>query len=343
MIKQGRLEYMDLLKGIAILLVVFGHLIQANTLESSRHPIFSYIYSFHIPLFMFLSGYVGFKSYNFTSIKEAIYRLSNKFRSLLIPYFIWPMIVYNFFLVTEYKFSLCNQIIDLVTKWNSLWFLWYLFILYCIYSINLLIYNIIKSKNKLLFDIISYSIFLCIGITLKYFKVALFVDIDSFILYSIFFFGGILISKYSFLSNFILNKIVFFVSSVVFLILIGQYNYFDLGIKNKIIKMIISGSAIISFYNLSLFFTKDSLIIRRLKYYGKYTLVIYVTHFTMLKLWTDSTTISNLSNLYTTIIILIMSVIVIETCILIKRIVSFSPYLDFILYGEKIRKNNRKL
>lgn len=343
MIKQGRLEYMDLLKGITILLVVFGHLLQANTLESSHHPIFSYIYSFHMPLFMFISGYLGFKTYTVTSINEAMSGILNKVRSLLIPYFVWPMIVYNLFCVTEYKFNLWNQFVDLVTKWSPLWFLWYLFILYGLYTINLLIFNNIKSKNKLFFDIISFGILLCTGITLKYFNVVLFIDIDSFILYSIFFFGGILISKYSFFSDFIINKIVFFVSSIVFLILIGQYNYFDLGIKNKIIKMIISGSAIISFYNLSLFFTNGSLIIRRLKYYGKYSLVIYVTHFSMWYVWTNGTVISNLSNLYTTIIIAIISVIVIETCILIKKIVSGSAYLDFILYGEKIRKNIQKL
>jgi len=338
---KQRFDYIDLLKGITILLVVFGHLLQANTVESCHHPIFSYIYSFHMPLFMFISGYIGFKTYNITTLKEAFYGISNKVRSLLIPYFVWPLIVYNLFLVSEYKFNLWNQFVDLVTKWSPLWFLWYLFMLYSIYTINILIYNSIKPKNKLLFDIFAFSIFISFSIALKYFKIPFIVDIDSIMLYSIFFFGGVFISKNSFISNFILNKVVFFISFIVFLLLIGQYDFFDLGIKNKIIKMFISGSAIILLYNISLLITNNTFLIRRLKYYGKFSLVIYVTHFSMWYIWTNGSVISDLSNLYTSIIILTMSVVVIETCIFIKKIVSLSPPLDFMLYGEKIRKNNK--
>ena len=53
----SRYEYIDRLKGLAILLVVMGHLM-AFSLIASRNPIFTVISSFHMPLFMFLSGLV---------------------------------------------------------------------------------------------------------------------------------------------------------------------------------------------------------------------------------------------------------------------------------------------
>ncbi|ROT03695.1 hypothetical protein ED388_12660 [Muribaculaceae bacterium Isolate-007 (NCI)] len=47
--------YIDCLKGFAIFLVVLGHVVQNYNLMDSW--IFRIIYSFHMPLFMFMSGY----------------------------------------------------------------------------------------------------------------------------------------------------------------------------------------------------------------------------------------------------------------------------------------------
>lgn len=49
---KGRDETIDVLKGIAILLVVLGHIAAAPKLTSV-------IYSFHMPLFIFISGYLA--------------------------------------------------------------------------------------------------------------------------------------------------------------------------------------------------------------------------------------------------------------------------------------------
>ena len=52
-----RIQYIDRLKGLAILLVVIGHLMAFCT-HGERNPIYEVICSFHMPLFMFLSGLV---------------------------------------------------------------------------------------------------------------------------------------------------------------------------------------------------------------------------------------------------------------------------------------------
>jgi fucose 4-O-acetylase-like acetyltransferase len=59
MAKQ-RIAYIDFLKGFTILLVILGHCIEFNDTDYWNNIVFRYIYSFHMPLFMFLSGYVSY-------------------------------------------------------------------------------------------------------------------------------------------------------------------------------------------------------------------------------------------------------------------------------------------
>ena len=62
--KIYRNQCVDGLKGFAILLVVLGHCVQYGLGEVNfnnenyfEYPIFKFIYSFHMPLFMLVSGY----------------------------------------------------------------------------------------------------------------------------------------------------------------------------------------------------------------------------------------------------------------------------------------------
>lgn len=49
---SSRIEYIDRLKGLAILAVVMGHIIYF-VFHLSDDPVWGYIYSFHVPLFIF--------------------------------------------------------------------------------------------------------------------------------------------------------------------------------------------------------------------------------------------------------------------------------------------------
>jgi fucose 4-O-acetylase-like acetyltransferase len=54
---SGRYGHIDALKGAGILLVVFGHLIEKPSAQSILlQMVYTGIYSFHMPLFVFLSG-----------------------------------------------------------------------------------------------------------------------------------------------------------------------------------------------------------------------------------------------------------------------------------------------
>lgn len=118
---HSRLLYVDCLKGFAIFLVVLGHVVQNYHLEDSW--IFRIIYSFHMPLFMFMSGYVCFRKYDWAMIKKRAIQL-------LIPFFSYIPVKYglDILLGGSRNMSLTEYLCRVVYQPDmGLWFLWALF------------------------------------------------------------------------------------------------------------------------------------------------------------------------------------------------------------------------
>lgn len=119
----------DILKGIAIFLVVFGHCIRYGngaeyneSLSFFSNPLSNIIIAFHMPLFMLISGYLFAYSVEKWDLKGFI---CNRGQRLLLPIFAWSMLYY---IIVE---------IDLVRRGEGLgakqvvkgffttfWFLW---------------------------------------------------------------------------------------------------------------------------------------------------------------------------------------------------------------------------
>ena len=126
MVSTTRLRYIDCLRGIAILLVILGHSIQfADETLCSSNYLYRFIYSFHMPLFMFLAGLMsGAKgSISLESIKKRAIQL-------LIPFFCWPLAV-GLTHWNTFSFQVYPQIIDKPDC--GLWFLWVLFFISAIF------------------------------------------------------------------------------------------------------------------------------------------------------------------------------------------------------------------
>ena len=80
-----RYDFIDYAKGLAIMLVVIGHLLQYNFSGTSSKGLFDLIYSFHMPLFMFLSGYVASFSIE-RNIDNKMKFILRKARAFLVPF-----------------------------------------------------------------------------------------------------------------------------------------------------------------------------------------------------------------------------------------------------------------
>ncbi len=129
---KSRNAYLDIVKGLAIMLVVYGHSIQyGNGVKylDSAHYFDNWLYmilnSFHMPLFMLLSGYLFYFSIN---KYEIVTLMKNKCRGLLLPIFSFGIIAWfmpiihwiagngtDGFLKNFFSFLFLNY---------HLWFLW---------------------------------------------------------------------------------------------------------------------------------------------------------------------------------------------------------------------------
>ena len=78
---RERSHYLDILKGIGIVFVVFGHVTHIGWLRT-------YIWGFHMPLFFFVSG-VLFERERYGNFISFVKR---RFKSLVIPYFLFSLI-----------------------------------------------------------------------------------------------------------------------------------------------------------------------------------------------------------------------------------------------------------
>lgn len=140
MVRDNRI---DSLKGILILLVIFGHLIGSCGTGNINNSVWNFIYTFHMPLFILVSGY-------FTKIKETkdfIHGLS----TIAIPLIIFQAI----FLIPLFIFK-GGGLKDLLVPY---WVLWYLMSLILWRVLLQYSSSIIKSKPYIYF----FS-FLCISI-----------------------------------------------------------------------------------------------------------------------------------------------------------------------------------
>lgn len=132
----SRVPWIDIAKGYGTLLVIYAHL--------GVGTIHSWMYSFHLPLFFFLSGYVFSTKYNF---KDFLFR---KIKSIVIPYFCLGIPIYLFrefyFIISDqFSFEDAMQHLQQFILQQRLWTLWFIACLFCL---NIIFYLLIKFCRK---------------------------------------------------------------------------------------------------------------------------------------------------------------------------------------------------
>ena len=177
-----REHYIDVAKGVAMLLVIIGHI----TIIPSW--LYAWINSFHMPLFFFLSGMV-YNPYKYDKFKDFF---KAKFKGLIIPYFFLCLIIIFWARIMcnpdgFYNLQTLEQFIGIFVSFRKSNFYASLWFFVALFFGELLMYPIVKiigkkfeSENKNKVALTIFGIFLSVlgFIVLYYIRNGFFWSLD---------------------------------------------------------------------------------------------------------------------------------------------------------------------
>lgn len=142
---KQRLHYFDMLKGLAIFLVVMGHVLTMCIRDIDRALLFKIIGQVHMPLFFFISGYFTYKLT--ADGKTALPRLGQRFLQLVIPGIIVGLIFMVYFSHSglQSPFDMSFNGMWCTEYKNGYWFTITLFLIILVYSGFTRILNVLKG------------------------------------------------------------------------------------------------------------------------------------------------------------------------------------------------------
>lgn len=337
-------QYIDTMKGFAMLLVVMGHVIAwtfadwhiINTYNGpSPSYLWHFIYKFHMPLFIFISGILFYNSRKIYTWKYFFQNLFNKFKCLLIPYFI------------------VGPLLELSRNIGEWFDYWYLLVLFQCILINSL-WEVIRPQFKysiitdILFYLVIYNL-ISYGFKNASENIQYIFRLD-FMRYYLYFSLGILCHRYKWINTIKRSNLLYTFSLAYYIIFFfGR----ELGIVPPSYNLLLIARASMCFVCVYLFYNifNTGRIVNYLQLIGKQSLQIYLIHFffTFNVPWigefscklVDMGKIEILTNMgFQLVYSLIISSIVICICLLISRIIGESRILSPILLGRKSKSQN---
>lgn len=266
----------DLLKSVLVLLVVLGHCIQyvylMEGLSFDDNFIFKFIYSFHMPLFFFISGFL-FKP-NFCVRK--------KFELLIIPFFFWGVINY---LNNDFEIPFQNYIYEIILNpIISLWFLWALFIIMCLSSI---IFRCLNVRYMVFFPFAM----LFFSLILKKYGYGYQFGLDLVFWYLPFFSLGFWFNNYSDKITPLNSKIMTPILGIVFFIFLNFWcrTSTDSSIINVVLYLFVKmASALVVVFIVMFNMNRFSFSNRFVVYISRHALHFYVTQFLVISFLINS-------------------------------------------------------
>jgi fucose 4-O-acetylase-like acetyltransferase len=305
-----------------------GHLIQFNGL-GTNNAVFEFIYSFHMPLFFIISGYIGFKTTNIHSVKSYGLFLKKKFIALVIPLLFWSLIVSKFFFAESWSVISIDDLTDTLLH-PGLWFLQYLFIILVFYGLFHWISFTCNKRQVLIPDLILLLLFIllfCVGV--------FFINKNLFtlLLYPSFFFFGVFVSKCKSIESLIMKPPVFECCLLLFMVLVCHW-IFAGDILDDLYKIIISISFFIVIMNVCLRIRWNQFVSNQIMIFGQYSLCIYIEQFYMTKLFSHNLVINEMNPFILFVMSAFMAICIAYLCIGFAKIIEKAPVLNFVMFGK---------
>jgi fucose 4-O-acetylase-like acetyltransferase len=273
---MNRENWVDYAKAVGIILVVYGHVargvvnagVEAN--ESLHLLIDSVIYSFHMPLFFFLSGLFFYQS---LARRGSVNFVFSKIDTIVYPYIVWSILQG---LIEVYLSKYTNGNVTFQEVFALLWspraHFWFLYALFFVFLVCTVIYSI-PSSRKLSLPVfaVAVALYLFPGILPDH------VAVNYLIQYLVFFCFGIVVTQYS-LTQYLSKPFVLAVSAAVFVAAQWYFHqYLGLNYANKgTLALGVALISIVFMVSLSCLLARSSS--RVLQFLGASSMAIYLIH-----------------------------------------------------------------
>ena len=288
---KHRFPHFDVIKGIAILIVVMGHVMIFGIHKIDSAFIFKITEKLHMPLFFFISGYF---TYKLIDGKIGLPNIISRFKQLIIPFFCVSTLWIYYFPHSGIESPLNSTWEGLYSDgWkNGYWFTLSLFELILIYCAIVPLFNRIRN--------VAFQIAI---VTVLYAIIGVFIQIDDAsinayiglpLIYQFLpiFFAGIFARKYADKFNMVVTNNIAITTSILlggFLLYYACYFWEFPQISDSIVGFATSlvhiAVVIVAFAVVKPWceceFSKESpsKIIKVLQYIGKESLAIYLLHY----------------------------------------------------------------
>lgn len=120
-----RNQFVDIMRGIAMLLVVLGHTMTGCTVDSQKSFLFNIVWSLQMPLFILISGYVTKYSRSVCDSKGLWKYVKRRTIAYMLPWAVWSFLVrglifgqYCFFNIKNLLWSMDSGYWFLATIWT---------------------------------------------------------------------------------------------------------------------------------------------------------------------------------------------------------------------------------
>lgn len=346
--ENSRLEHIDFLKGFAIFLVVMGHFLAWTfpvDIKPGKYALFvkEIIYSFHMPLFFFISGYlVDLKGHKWTN-HFCLNLIRKRLVSLMLPGFSFLLIYYLW-----------------ADKWIFPWFLMVLFEVYLIFVfVKFLTSTKVSNKIEFIFLFLFVVVLFGVGRLFSETEIGKLTNFSKLPRYYLFFVLGYLFFKLN-INYWLLKKEWIFTTSLFVWGGLFFYNFECDGVINNVLSVIMALSAILVCWNFAQDIDYDvkkkfvSLFIN----WGKASLAIYLLSPLLTPVFPELGVYIIVSNDYVrsgnvseakhmTSFFLQMfsgggiSIIVCEMALCMKRCLRKSNFLNLFLFGENHYQKKR--
>ena len=271
---RERIDWVDYAKAIGIVLVIYGHVSRGafvsgvGLTESIFKISDSVIYSFHMPLFFFLSGLFFYTSY---TKRGSINFILGKLDNIVYPYLVWSVFQGVVQAALSQYTNKTISYVDVFELWIPKAQFWFLYALFFILFFSCVLLSFDKKQKYNTFFIISFVLYILNPLMSN-------INPISYIAPNLVYFalGGVFY-KYN-ICRLLFNKTVLLILTTIFLS--SQYIYHGLLDKNyadkDIVSFILACISILFIISLSMNLSKRPVGI--IMHIGSSSMAIYLMH-----------------------------------------------------------------